>query len=218
MVNELEKENIIVYLMASQQKTLSNPSVTIKDICEIQCENKRYEREIGNLKLYTFVVPDKKRTYKKIVSIIDIIKCIHSSYPDVLIINFGDDNTLIEFSYTTSSCMIFQFFKVCLVSVLIFFGSAFTIMAFNNDISILGVFDRFYYQMTGEKKPAVSILEIAYSLGLSVGIIVFFNHFGNKKLSDDVTPIEVEMNKHQKDTYTTIIDLSNERGTQKEND
>ena len=218
MVRILEKERNVVYLMEAQQKLLNKPSVTIKDICEIQCENKRYEREIGDLKLYTFIVPDKKRTYKKIVSIIDIIKCIHSSYPTVHVVNYGQDSTLIEFSYQQTPGMVVQTIKTIIVSLLVFFGSAFTIMAFNNDISILGVFERCYEQMTGSKKPTVSIIEISYSIGLSLGIIVFFNHIGTKKLTDDVTPIEVEMNKHQKDTYTTIIDLSNERGTQKEND
>ena len=33
------------------------------------------------------------------------------------------------------------------------------------------------------------------------------NHFGNKKLSDDITPIEVELFKHKKDTLDTIVEL-----------
>ena len=101
--------------------------------------------------------------------------------------------------------------KVFIVCVLIFFGSAFTIMAFNNDISIDGVFEKFYFQMTGKEKPQVSVLEIFYAIGLAVGIIIFFNHIGKKKLSDDVTPIQVEMNKHNKDSYETIIDKVKEK-------
>ena len=84
-------------------------------------------------------------------------------------------------------------------------------MAFNNDISITGVFEHFYSQILGKEKPVFSELELFYSIGLAVGIVVFFNHIGNKKLSDDVTPIEVEMNKHRKDTYETIIDSTMEK-------
>ena len=101
--------------------------------------------------------------------------------------------------------------KIVMVCVLVFFGSAFTIMAFNNDISITGVFEHFYSQILGKEKPVFSELELFYSIGLAVGIVVFFNHIGNKKLSDDVTPIEVEMNKHRKDTYETIIDSTMEK-------
>ena len=86
-------------------------------------------------------------------------------------------------------------------------------MAFNNDISITGVFEQFYYQMTGQEKPDFSELEVMYSVGLALGIIVFFNHFGNKKLSDDITPIEVELFKHKKDTLDTIVEIkSNQKG------
>lgn len=53
------------------------------------------------------------------------------------------------------------------------FGSAFTIMAFNNDISISGVFEHFYKQIMGVDKPQVSVLEVFYCIGLAVGIILF---------------------------------------------
>lgn len=53
------------------------------------------------------------------------------------------------------------------------FGSAFTIMAFNNDISISGVFEHFYKQIMGVEKPQVSVLEVFYCIGLAVGIILF---------------------------------------------
>ena len=43
------------------------------------------------------------------------------------------------------------------------------------------------------------------------GIILFFNHIGKRKLSDDVTPIQVEMDKHNKDTWNTIIDKVKEK-------
>ena len=65
--------------------------------------------------------------------------------------------------------------------------------------------------MTGADKPEISELEIFYAIGLAVGIILFFNHIGKKKLSDDVTPIQVEMDKHNKDTYDTIIDKVKEK-------
>lgn len=46
-------------------------------------------------------------------------------------------------------------------------------MAFNNDISISGVFEHFYKQIMGVDKPQVSVLEVFYCIGLAVGIILF---------------------------------------------
>ena len=42
----------------------------------------------------------------------------------------------------------------------IFLVQLFTIMAFNNDISISGVFEHFYKQIMGVDKPQVSVLEV----------------------------------------------------------
>ena len=53
------------------------------------------------------------------------------------------------------------------------------------------------------------ILEVGYALGLGVGIIVFYNHFGPKKLSKDPTPIEVEMRKYETDINKALIDGHN---------
>lgn len=53
------------------------------------------------------------------------------------------------------------------------------------------------------------ILEYCYSIGLGVGIIIFYNHFGPKKLTKDPTPIEVEMRKYERDINQTLIDGHN---------
>ena len=48
-------------------------------------------------------------------------------------------------------------------------------------------------------------MELSYSVGIVIGILVFFNHFGKKKLSVDPTPIEVEMRLYENDIQTTVI-------------
>ncbi|MFR4318135.1 MAG: hypothetical protein ACLT2Z_00835 [Eubacterium sp.] len=40
---------------------------------------------------------------------------------------------------------------------------------------------------------------------MGVGILIFYNHFGTKKLSKDPTPIEVEMRKYEMDVNQTLI-------------
>ncbi|MDY4793332.1 MAG: stage V sporulation protein AA, partial [Pararoseburia sp.] len=90
--------------------------------------------------------------------------------------------------------------------------AAFTITAFHNDIGITEVFGRFYQQVVGGEKPRVTLIEISYSIGLAVGITVFYNHFGTKKITHDPTPIQVEMRKYEQDLDTAIIENSARRG------
>ena len=139
-----------------------------------------------------------------------IIEQITEIYDDAQVISIGEPEVLVEYD-DNSKNKILEALKVAAVCILIFFGSAFTIMAFNNDISISGVFEHFYKQIMGVEKPQVSVLEVFYCIGLAVGIILFFNHIGKRKLSDDVTPIQVEMDKHNKDTWNTIIDKVKEK-------
>ena len=52
------------------------------------------------------------------------------------------------------------------------------------------------------------ILEITYSIGLALGIIVFYGHFGSWKFGKDPTPLEVEMRLYEDDIDTAMIKQS----------
>lgn len=178
----------------------------MEDICEVQCKNQEIKRALLKQQIYEFEDIPAKKVGKKVFSVIEILELLDKNFPEDQFVFLGETDFLVEYEPEAQQNTVFTFLKLLVISVLIFFGSAFTIMAFNNDISIEGVFEHFYYQMMGRQKPQFSELEVAYSIGLAVGIIVFFNHIGNRKLTDDVTPIEVEINKHKQDTYDTIIE------------
>lgn len=43
-------------------------------------------------------------------------------------------------------------------------------------------------------------------MGLTIGILIFFNHFGKRKFTVDPTPMEVEMRLYENDIQTTLIE------------
>ena len=49
------------------------------------------------------------------------------------------------------------------------------------------------------------VLEVTYSVGLAVGVILFFNHFCKWKLNTDPTPLEVEMRLYEDNISKTLI-------------
>ena len=102
--------------------------------------------------------------------------------------------------------------KTIVLCILIFFGAAFTIMAFNNDVGVGDVFAKFYHQVTGIESDGVTELEICYSIGLSFGILIFFNHVGRKKITHDPTPIQIEMRKYESDLDTAFIENAGRKG------
>ena len=78
-------------------------------------------------------------------------------------------------------------------------------MAFHNDIDITGIFMEFYEFVTGNKSSGFTILEISYSIGLLVGILVFYNHIGKKKITSEPTPIEVAMRNYERDMDEAVV-------------
>lgn len=201
----------VIYIKPELQKTIYKREVLIEDICEVECRDEALKQKILKRSLYEFPAVKNKKVCKKVFSVLDIIQKLEVMVPDDNFVFLGEADFLVEYQPGTKPGKFFTNLKISVICILIFFGAAFTIMAFNNDISIDGVFEHFYYQMTGRQKPQFSELEIAYSVGLAAGIIIFFNHFGNRRLTDDVTPIEVEINKHQQDTYDTIIENTKQK-------
>ena len=86
------------------------------------------------------------------------------------------------------------------------------IMAFNNDVDVSRLFNQIYEWMTGQQSSGYTMLEIWYSIGIALGILIFFNHFGKKRFSVDPTPMEVEMRLYENDIQTTLIENYSRKG------
>lgn len=115
------------------------------------------------------------------MTVVDIIEKVQALYPNMEVNNLGETDFIVTYVEQGKEHPVWDFVKTVLISAVIFFGSAFSIMAFNNDINVTELFAQVYEQCTGAVSDGYTILEISYSLGLSVGIILFFNHFAGKK-------------------------------------
>ncbi|MCL2373326.1 MAG: stage V sporulation protein AA [Defluviitaleaceae bacterium] len=149
---------------------------------------------------------ESKKNY--VVSVTDIIEAIRIPYPSASINNVGEMDTLVQYAAKKSRDIPWlKWLKVALVAIVLLFGSATAIMSFHTDGQIPKIFERFYTMFYGQEKTDPPIIAIPYAIGLMVGIIVFYNHFCGKKLTDDPTPIEVEMEKYDNDTTTALVDM-----------
>ena len=197
----------IVYVKAAGNTIVYDKNITLGDVLKIECTSIAMSRTIKQMELYRF-----NHEHSVVFSILKVIELIHHDYPHVEVVNCGESDFIVEYQKSTVKSAVWEKIKLGLIAIIVFFGSAFTIMTFHIDIGIQKTFSRFYEQVMGESKPLVTELEISYSIGLAVGIIVFFNHFSKKKLTKDPTPIEVEMKKYSKDLLNTKIAESDEKG------
>ena len=109
-----------------------------------------------------------------------------------------------------------QWAKCALVCLVSFFGTAFTIMAYHNDVGINDVFTEIYRMVMDREPQGLNTLEVSYSLGLAAGIILFFNHVGGRRLTKDPTPIEVAMRNYEEDVDKALIATAGREGKEEE--
>ena len=190
---------VTVYVKASGNCIVYDKNITLGDVLKIECSNTGILRSVKQMELYRF-----NHEHSVVFSILKVIEIIHQDYPNIEVVNCGESDFIVEYQKSTVKSAVWQRLKLIMIAIIVFFGSAFTIMTFHIDIGIQKAFSRFYEQVMGETKPIVTELEISYSIGLALGIIIFFNHFSKKKLTQDPTPIEVEMKKYNQDFFLFI--------------
>ncbi len=204
-----------VYLKIEQNVLVKEPSVILKDIAKITSTNRPLINKMKQLKIYHFRTPanqNKKKMQTEVFSVLKIIELIGAEFPNVEIQNIGEKDFVLEYQPQKEAQWL-SYLKTAVLCVLIFFGSAFTIMTFNNDVGVGEVFMDFYEQVMGTESNGFTVLEVCYSIGLFLGIMIFFNHVGRKKITHDPTPIQVEMRTYEKDVDTTFIENCGRKGS-----
>ncbi len=208
----------ILYLKFEKNIRTYNRTITLGEAGEMQCADPAIVNRLKTEKLYTFENVKKGShscAARHVCSILDVVEKIQGIYPSLEIQNMGEQDFIVEYSTKPKENPVICFLKVAVVCLICFFGSAFSIMAFNNDVSTVDLFGQFYTLLTGQESDGFTILELTYSLGLSAGIIAFFNHIGGRRLTKEPTPIEVEMRLYEDDVNTTLINTASRNGSHK---
>lgn len=196
-----------IYISPYKKTTITKKKlIQLKDIAEISAPS-HAERQIEDIIVFR-IKEDKKANY--IISIIQIIKSILKEFPGATISNEGEESVVLQFlpeGYRENK--LWKITKIAVVGLTLFIGSMITIMTYHEDVALAKVFQSIYEILTGVKTDNPNWISIPYSIGIGVGIIVFYNQFGVRKLTNDPTPIQVEMNKYDTDINTCLVDTSN---------
>lgn len=196
-------EKTTLYLKLEKNVEISADDIFLKDLGTLFCENNTLLNKCNSLKICK--LPPAKNA-RKVISVMKIIELLSENMPEVRVESVGETDVVVEKVVTEKTAKWKELLKIAFVSGISFFGTAFTIMAFHNDIGIQDLFNGIHEMVTGAPSNGHSVLEFSYSIGLSIGIIVFFNHIGGKRITKDPTPIEVEMRIYEDEVNQTLID------------
>lgn len=192
-----------LYIQTEENVEVHHPHVYLQDIAKLSCSNSKILNKLRVMPVAN-LQPDKPGRY--VISVMDLIKEIQQKEPDLDITTIGEPTFLITYQKEGTVNIVLRWCKVVFVCLATFFGAGFSIMTFNNDVDIPALFEQIYTQVTGQASDGFSILEISYSVGIGLGVLFFFNHFGRMKLTDDPTPMQVQMRLYENDVNTTIME------------
>ena len=198
-----------IYIKAEQNVEMQTEDVCLKDIAKLTCSDEHVLAKVKAIKLHRFKDGEPKR---QVISLMKIIEEIYKVCPNAEVQSIGEAAVMVEYINVNKHKGLVQAIKLLFVAMISFFGTSFTIMAFHNDIGINDVFTKIYEMVMGRQGDGYGILELAYSLGLAIGIIVFFNHIGGRRITKDPTPIEVEMRIYEEDVNKALIETADREG------
>ena len=193
----------VVYIKCSRSVQVTKPKVFLRDVASVFCGDEAVLIRCKEIMVYQF---SKPKEHHAVISVIHLISLIEKEYPDVCVMSIGEVDVLVDCECGPKEKKWVSLFKVGVVCAICFCGTGYTIMAFHNDIGIHDMFDQIYTLAMGEVPTRINIMEIAYSIGLGLGIVVFFNHVGRLRLRKQPTPIEVSMKKYEDDVDRAMIE------------
>lgn len=197
-----------IYIKMEQNTEVTKPDVFLKDIAEVVCIDNTVAARVKAVKVHKF---KEDGAQKAVISLTKIITLIGETCPEASVQNIGEKDALVELVNVDRHKGLLQALKIAFVAAVSFFGTAFTIMAYHNDIGIADIFEKFYIMVMGNPGNS-AVLEVFYSIGLALGIIIFFNHIGGRRITKDPTPIEVEMRIYESDVNKALIETASREG------
>ena len=193
----------ILYIQTEKNVEVHSPEVYVQDVASLSCSNGKVLNRNKARKLFT--IPDEKPG-RYVISAMEIVDLIQRNEESVDVTHIGEANFILTYETQKHAHQFYSWLKTIFVSLVTFFGGAFSIMTFNTDVDTAGLFTKVYEQITGRVSNGKTILELSYSIGIRLGVIFFFNHFGGRKITEDPTPMEVEMRVYEDDVNKTLIE------------
>ena len=192
----------ILYLNIRQITEVHHKEIRLKDIAEAGCTDPDLEARCLCMRVKK-IRQDKPKRYME--SIFPILESLRKLDDSLQIVNLGETDFIIDYQPPKAPAPLWQWTKTIFVCAVCFCGAAFAIMTFNNDVNVTAVFGEIYRLVMGKEAQEVTALELSYSIGLALGILVFFNHFAKWKMNSDPTPLEVEMRLYEENISKTLI-------------
>lgn len=193
-------ESKVVYVRMRRRAVVRPLSVvTLGDVARLVTEDQLYNR-LTILPLHR--VTDKDGNLL-LIDMLQVVKAIREAEPGMIIETFGEPHVLLEISPAGEVKP--RKLVLVLAWLLLFFGSGMAMMNFHADVNMPAVQRRITELITGDTGSHPWLFQIPYSIGVGMGMLLFFNRLLRKRLNDEPNPLEVEMFMYQENVNHYVI-------------
>ncbi len=192
----------ILYLKLEKISLVKDKNVRLEQVAKLWCSNKDLEDRCKQVNILEI---DENNDRRYVMSVMKVIEKLTREEKDLQVSNLGETDFIIDYQPGPGSAKWWSWVKTLFVCVTMLIGGAFAIMTFNNDGCVSEIFEQLYFSVMGAEPEGLNVLDIGYSVGLPLGILLFFNHFSKISFSKDPTPIEVQMRTYENDVNDTLI-------------
>lgn len=177
-----------IYLIPIKTKSfdINKKEVYLKDIYEVYPEN--YRTEINDICLRCY---DDNNLKYDVIHLGEVIEAINKKLPLVRI-NFTKlDDVVILFERNKRDST--KLIRVLIVSIVVLMGSIMGIMNFHSDVNMMQSQSRLVDFITNDSKTYLPYFQIPYSLGIGIGVALFFNKFIPTYSRYEPSPLDLRM-------------------------
>lgn len=196
-----------IYLQLKKQVNISlGQTIYLHNIAHLLCPEDIEEK----IKKLIIPIEYSGNDITTSINIIEIIEIINRAIPQVVVLSVGEKQVSITISKKEPKKIdLMNVIKLVISFFLIFIGSGLAIMYFHADVNMHKVHETLTIAITGKESTSPYWINIPYSIGIGIGIALFFGIFPGKNKNPD--PLEIEMFKYEKDVNSYLENRQNQK-------
>ncbi len=197
-------DNQSVYIVINKKASIEvDNDILVEDLGDVYCIDPNIKKSIEKTRI------KKKSTEEDwdYIKAIDITEKVLTKFPDIDLHMLGEIEILVEYKSKEVYKPFLEFVKVFLVCIILFFGASLAIINFHEDVNASKSMEKMYFTFTGKKRENPLVMVIPYSIGIGVGVIVFFNRVfsASKRRKKEPGPMEIQLYSYDQQMEEKIL-------------
>ncbi|HSQ90519.1 stage V sporulation protein AA [Romboutsia sp.] len=177
-----------IYLIPKSIKPFNTKksSICLEDIYDVY--PKDYERQLNNICLREY---KEHNSNYDVIHLGEIIEAVNNRFPTLRLNFLKTDDIIIFFNDDKKDRT--KYIRVFIVSIVVLMGSIMGIMNFHADVNMAQSQFMMVNAITNDAKSYMTYFQLPYSIGIGIGVALFFNKFIPTYSKGEPSPLDLRM-------------------------